>query len=589
MNIDKKDIEKYIFDPKNPKQCKSYQLLLNITREEHFVYVDSNYMSFAYKDFILNDDFYRKLWDKPSNFDKLSFDNKIKIFKDKLSNHDYINHINSLKIDKDNSIYTKLFKSFFDLFLTSNYIKINKSNDGYIKDLITAKLIGSRYNLNYSILLNGGTYSTPIKASSHKILFTDNLETIKLNHNFYNISSVIITNLENQSFFQNNTKINAYVKPIFLKKMEDLDILLNVLENDLQREKSKNITKEKISTIEKIEIKEFFSIEDIKLENLKKKREIYIVGENGDGKTLLLQAIAVGLKGSMEDGLKDFRKIKNSYRIEISDKENCKNNLFAYGANRNNSCQMEEDKEGYLTLFNNNYDLKNPIKWLQYLDYNEKSGKTNVISVEEAKKLLQKLLNSNIKIEITPDNVRFTEKGAEVSFNQLSAGYKSVIIIICDLIGRLAQNQAYIDDIAEFQGIVLIDEVELHLHPKWKYNFMKKLRDTFPLIQFIVTTHSPTVILGANKDAVFYKIYKDEGIVCISNQIKNEGFTNNSLISSPLFDLETITSRDYEKDVSSADYKYEKIHKVISKRIKEDINVEEDELLKLIEEELDKL
>ena len=118
---------------------------------------------------------------------------------------------------------------------------------------------------------------------------------------------------------------------------------------------------------------------------------------------------------------------------------------------------------------------------------------------------------------------------------------------------------------------------------------MKKLRDTFPLIQFIVTTHSPTVILGASKEAVFYKIYKDDGKVQISNQIANEGYTHNSLVSSPLFDLESITSRDYDKSVSSSDYVYSKIHKVISERLKNDINIDEDKLLKLIDEELDKL
>jgi len=83
-----------------------------------------------------------------------------------------------------------------------------------------------------------------------------------------------------------------------------------------------------------------------------------------------------------------------------------------------------------------------------------------------------------------------------------------------------------VENIVDFQGVVLIDEIELHLHPKWKYNFMKKLRETFPLIQFIVTTHSPTVLLGASEEAVFYKIYKEDGEVQISNQIANKGYTS---------------------------------------------------------------
>lgn len=346
--------------------------------------------------------------------------------------------------------------------------------------------------------------------------------------------------------------------------------------------------KQKISFLKDVSIKNFFSIKNIELSNLGNKKEIYIVGENGDGKSLLLQSIAVGLKGTQEDGLKAFRAIENEYTVEVENSEDCQNNFLAYGALRNNSCQLKEDKTGYLTLFSGEYDLKSPAKWLQYLDYSEQKENDNVITVSEAKKLLQELLNSDIQIDISPNNVTFTEKGSEVSFEQLSAGYRGVITIICDMIARLSEKQQ-VEYIKDFQGIVLIDEIELNLHPKWKYNFMKKLRDTFPLIQFIVTTHSPTVILGASKEAVFYKIYKDDGKVTISNQIANEGYTNNSLVSSPLFDMETITSREYDKPVSSDDYIYEKIHKQVAKKIKENINVDEEELLKLIDEELDKI
>ena len=355
--------------------------------------------------------------------------------------------------------------------------------------------------------------------------------------------------------------------------------------------------KSSIKFINNITIKNFFSINQITLTDLKDKKEIYIVGENGDGKTLLLQAIAIALAGVKEGDVFNLVKTLSEYKLSVLDSdekaytqnsEQAYNYILAYGASRNNSCQMKEDETGYLTLFKGEYDLKSPIKWLQYLDYSEKSNKENILTVVEAKELLQRLLNSDIQIDISADKVIFTEKGSEVSFDQLSAGYKGVITIICDLIARLSEKQQ-VEYIADFQGVVLIDEVELHLHPKWKYNFMKKLRDTFPLIQFIVTTHSPTVILGASKEAVFYKIYKEEGEVKISNQIANKGYTNNSLVSSPLFDMDTITSREYDGQVSSDDYIYEKIHKQVAKKIEENIDVDEAELLKLIDDELDKI
>ena len=281
--------------------------------------------------------------------------------------------------------------------------------------------------------------------------------------------------------------------------------------------------KRNISTLNEINVQNFFSIKEINLNNLKEKKEIYIVGENGDGKSLLLQSIAVGLKGTQEDGLKEFRAKEDEYTIEIENSENCKNNFLAYGSSRNNACQLKEDLTGYLTLFSGEYDLKSPTKWLQYLDYSEQKENNNVISVSDAKKLLQELLNSDIEIDISPDKVTFTEKGSEVSFEQLSAGYKGVITIICDMIARLSEKQQ-VEHIKEFQGVVLIDEVELHLHPKWQYSFMNKLREIFPLIQFMVTTHSPTVLLGAGMEAVYYQIYKEDGVVKISEQkeVKND-------------------------------------------------------------------
>jgi predicted ATP-binding protein involved in virulence len=250
---------------------------------------------------------------------------------------------------------------------------------------------------------------------------------------------------------------------------------------------------------------------------------------------------------------------------------------------------MKEDERGYLTLFNSSLDLKNPMDWLKYLDHSEKSGKENVISVESAKKLLQELLESDVQINIEPDKVMFVERGSEVSFEQLSAGYKGVITIVVDLLVRLSENQSYVERIEDFKGIVVIDEVELHLHPKWKYNFVEKLRNIFSNIQFIMTTHSPTVILGASKEAVFYKIYKEDGEVKISNQIENEGYTNNTLVSSPLFDLKTVTSRDFNKSVSSDDYIYDMIHEKIAKKIDNESLTDKERISKLIDEELAKL
>ena len=584
MSISKSDIEKYIFDPNNPRLCKSYNLLLSIAKKEPHSFISPEFLMYFYKNDIFNNDFKSHLWDVPENYESLSELEKIELFKKQLSENEFNDYINNLDIKIEKILKYKFLKEqmkdMYNQYYGVNELYLIDDFEEYIKN---------KFNQDD----NKNNHFTD------RISYDNNY--IILSKNYFEIldakilrSSIFITLEENIEDFFYYEQTN--IKPIFLKRIEDIEYLLSVLNQDLKQINISNQTEE-ISNIKSIAIKDFYSIKDINLENLEDKKEIYILGENGDGKSLFLQALTVGLKGVEEGDVFNLVKSQKEYELRIEDsnrviydsKENIYKNLFAYGANRNNNCQMKEDESGYLTIFNPSWDLKNPIEWLKYLDHSEKSDKKNIVSVEIAKKLLQELLNSDVEIEITPETVTFKEKGSLVTFEQLSAGYKGVITIITDLLVRLSENQPQVTNVNEFKGIVLIDEVELHLHPKWKYNFVKRLRDIFPKIQFIMTTHSPTVLLGASKEAVFYKIYKEDGEVKISNQMPNEGYTNNSLISSPLFDLGTITSRDYDKTISSDDYIYDKIHQRISEKLKDNINMSEEEILKLIDKELDAL
>lgn len=586
MSIDKNEIEKYIFDPNNPRQCKSYNLLLNIARKEPRSFISPEFLMYLYKNDIFTNDFKSHLWDVPEDYENLSELEKIELFKNQVSENELKDYINNIDIRIEKILKYKFLKNQ----ITIDYDFFNGNSLSLISDL--EKHVKKRF------LDTDETFDLTFSKESYDY---NHIIIVKNDFIFLNVkilrSSVFITLEQNiETFFRYE---QSNIKPIFLKKIEDIELLLTVLNQDLKQNNTSNQTEE-ISYVKSINIKNFYSIKDINLENLDDKKEIYILGENGDGKSLFLQALTVGLKGVEEGDVfnlvksqKEHYELKiedsNSNTYDSNDKENVYKNLFAYGANRNNNCQMKEDESGYLTIFNPSWDLKNPIEWLKYLDHSEKSGKSNIVSVEMAKKLLQELLNSDVQIDITPETVTFKEKGSFVTFEQLSAGYKGVITIVADLLVRLSDNQPNVSSIHEFKGIVLIDEVELHLHPKWKYNFVKRLRDIFPKIQFIMTTHSPTVLLGASKEAVFYKIYKEDGEVKISNQMANEGYTNNSLISSPLFDLGTITSRDYDKTISSDDYIYDKIHQRISEKLKDNINMSEDEILKLIDKELDAL
>jgi predicted ATP-binding protein involved in virulence len=93
----------------------------------------------------------------------------------------------------------------------------------------------------------------------------------------------------------------------------------------------------------------------------------------------------------------------------------------------------------------------------------------------------------------------YCENKETVSISCLSAGYQSVLWMIMDIAYRLAVLNPGKSDIMNSDGIVLIDEVDMHLHPKWQWNIIDALRSTFPNVQFIIATHSPIIISSCKK------------------------------------------------------------------------------------------
>ncbi len=95
-----------------------------------------------------------------------------------------------------------------------------------------------------------------------------------------------------------------------------------------------------------------------------------------------------------------------------------------------------------------------------------------------------------------PDFVIKKEQTGEILSinNQLSHGEKTMLALVGDLALRLAIANPQLKNPLQGEGVVLIDEIDLHLHPKWQKTIVKKLREVFPKIQFILTTHSPLII-----------------------------------------------------------------------------------------------
>ena len=158
--------------------------------------------------------------------------------------------------------------------------------------------------------------------------------------------------------------------------------------------------------------------------------------------------------------------------------------------------------------FSRMIDYASTVSWFHDTDADEartirdKGEKVEFPELKAVRDALSKALLDRYerpRMSGSPPELIIYEKGTDVSFkiNQLSDGYKAMLALVMDLARRMAQAQSDSnshESILHTSAIVLIDEIELHLHPSWQQTVLNTLMDIFPNTQFIVTTHSPQVL-----------------------------------------------------------------------------------------------
>jgi len=116
---------------------------------------------------------------------------------------------------------------------------------------------------------------------------------------------------------------------------------------------------------------------------------------------------------------------------------------------------------------------------------------------------------SNLRVRRNPLHMSIDKHEEQLNVLQLSQGEKSLMALVGDIARRLAMMNPQLENPLHGDGIVLIDEVDMHLHPTWQRNVIARLTDTFPSCQFVLTTHSPLVI-SDYKDALVYLLEEDK-------------------------------------------------------------------------------
>ncbi len=412
---------------------------------------------------------------------------------------------------------------------------------------------------------------------------------VKSLHQKSTVSSSVLT-------FETFTKINKSL----------LDILDELQRNDLIVEESPNINfsekKNLPFAIKQIHIKNFRGIDEIKLQNIPIDAQwIFLTGENGYGKTSFLQAIVVGLIGKKDED-RILVKDKDNTSIGIEFLQNHKsqiNNIdspsflsfptfTAYGSSRLmtqgkvTNFKKIQSSQSY-SLFNDDgvlLDIEVKLKeWIR----SDKAEEQQLY--KSTKNVLLKLLPDISDIIIKNNEIFYIERDRNIAnknyrpllFEDLAAGFRSIIAMVGDIIIRLLKHNQLdsFTKIEDLSGIIIIDEFDLHLHPKWQKRFVELLTKTFPKIQFIVSTHSVIPILGAPENSIFLNVDRTvkEGITIKRLDINVKTLLPNSLLTSPLFDFFDITQSEYNAEIDNLrtedNYNEISFNKEIKKQIEE--------------------
>jgi predicted ATP-binding protein involved in virulence len=178
----------------------------------------------------------------------------------------------------------------------------------------------------------------------------------------------------------------------------------------------------------------------------------------------------------------------------------------------------------FFEWFRKQEDLENELRLENNPDYRDKQ-------LEAVRQAISSLISNFTKLRVRRSPLRMTlqKDGEELIVNQLSDGEKCLLAMVGDLARRLAIANPGLENPLDGFGVVLIDEIELHLHPKWQREIIPALTRTFPHCQFIVTTHSPQVI-GEIKPQGIYILEKTENGIVAQRPQTSYGRDSNQIL-----------------------------------------------------------
>lgn len=169
--------------------------------------------------------------------------------------------------------------------------------------------------------------------------------------------------------------------------------------------------------------------------------------------------------------------------------------------------KLDDRRCGYIGCLDSSMDVKSIQQWCLKQEVAAVNKGKKIGEYETFKSIISAFMKEINELDEIPEIYYSTQFGElvyrdcreEMAISKLSAGYQSLLWMIMDLAYRVCLLNPELRDRSLIEGVVLIDEVDMHLHPKWQWNIVKALHTTFEKVQFIIATHSPIVISSAKE------------------------------------------------------------------------------------------
>jgi hypothetical protein len=323
--------------------------------------------------------------------------------------------------------------------------------------------------------------------------------------------------------------------------------------------------------LRRVHITNFRALRDVDLTFAEPSAEhapwLMLLGENATGKSSVLQAIALALAGADEarrhvlpsqllsvgafegsvvvwfwdrDAPAELRFRRDSNRFEGA--RGASAIVLGYGALRYSERRRRIHEAGpnfsqIAPLMHPVARIRYPGGWLLALD---------AARFDTAVRALQNVLplGNNAKMWRTKSRLFFEVDGHNATLSQLSAGYQTIIGMCADVMRLLFARW---DTLSSATAIVLVDELDAHLHPRWSMRVVQALRDAFPQVQFVASTHDPLTLRGLRNGEVVLLRRDDDGRVVADQRLPAlEGLQVDQILTSRVFGLDSTMDPETE-------------------------------------------